>query len=172
MSETIEAVKGISESVDGIAQAIKIIGDIASNTNLLSMNAAIEAAHAGEAGKGFAVVADEIRRLSESTRENSRNIASTLSNIIGGISVTSKRSADTDGLINGMSGEINGVAQTMSSLIATLAELSSQSAEITASLSALRELSTGVRTSYAEMLAMTGRLRMAMEELSRVSRES
>ena len=169
MKETIQAVQGISESVDGIASAIKTISVIASNTNLLSMNAAIEAAHAGEAGKGFAVVADEIRRLSETTRENSRTIAQTLSSIIEGINTTAKRSGDTGNLINGMSAEINGFAGTMTELIDTLSRLSSESSGITSSLENLKLTSSTVKTDYAKMLALTDRLRYDINFLAAMS---
>jgi iron only hydrogenase large subunit-like protein len=169
MKETILSVQGISQSVEGIASAIKIISAIAANTNLLSMNAAIEAAHAGEAGRGFAVVADEIRRLSESTRENSRVISKTLKNIIDGIEVTSKRSGDTDSQINEMSREIGGFAETMTGLINTFNELSAESHEITNSLDSLKDQSAAVKTSYTEMLSMTNKLRDAMQELTLLS---
>ncbi|MDR0472755.1 MAG: methyl-accepting chemotaxis protein, partial [Treponema sp.] len=117
MRKTIQSIKDISQSVEGISSAIQIIASIAANTNLLSMNAAIEAAHAGESGKGFAVVAGEIRRLSETTRENSVSISRTLKNIVNGIADTSKQSGETDNRITQMSKEINGFAETMSSFI-------------------------------------------------------
>ena len=169
MRETIQSVEGISESVGGIASAIKIISAIAANTNLLAMNAAIEAAHAGGAGRGFAVVADEIRRLSESTRENSRNISQTLSNIINGIDVTSKRSGDTDSLISSMSKEINNFADTMSELINTMSEQSRESHAITSALRSVREHSEAVKAGYAEVIAETRRLQSDMHNLATIS---
>jgi iron only hydrogenase large subunit-like protein/uncharacterized protein YoxC len=172
MRETIKSVQDISKSVDGIAQAIKIISAIAANTNLLSMNAAIEAAHAGDAGMGFAVVAGEIRRLSENTRENSQNISRTLKNIINGISITSKQSSDTDGRINEMSKEINSFAETMTSLIHTLSELSESSDEITNALKDLRNQSEVMKNNYANILSKTDQLHKAMFELTNLSSNS
>jgi methyl-accepting chemotaxis protein len=133
------------------------------------MNAAIEAAHAGEAGKGFAVVADEIRRLSETTRENSRSISQTLSSIIAGINTTSKRTGDAGSLINGMSEEINGFAGTMTELIDSLGELSAKSTGITSSLVHLQENSSVVKTDYAEMLSLTDKLRYDINFLAAMS---
>jgi uncharacterized coiled-coil DUF342 family protein len=169
MKETVGAVQNISLSVDGIGSAIKIISVIAANTNLLSMNAAIEAAHAGNAGKGFAVVADEIRRLSESTRQNSRNISQTLSEIISGITTTSKRSGEAGGLINHMAEEINSFATVMSELIDTLSELSAKSSEITGSLATLKEHSDSVKTDYSEMLSLTDKIRYDINFLAAMS---
>ncbi|WP_461246519.1 [Fe-Fe] hydrogenase large subunit C-terminal domain-containing protein [Treponema sp. R6D11] len=171
MRGTIKSVEDISKSVDGIAQAIKIISTIAANTNLLSMNAAIEAAHAGEAGKGFAVVAGEIRRLSETTRENSRNISQTLKSIIDGIAVTEKQSGDTGTRITAMAKEINGFAETMDSLINTFGQLSAHSAEITATLDSLENQSDTVKVDYAEILSMTKKLREAMLNLTALSKK-
>ncbi len=169
MNETIRSVRNIAKSVDGIADTIEMIEGVASNTNLLSMNAAIEAAHAGEAGKGFAVVADEIRRLSEATRENSQNISRTLSGIIEGITVTSQRSTETDAMIRQMAAEIGGFADTMSELINTFSELSSGSTQITTALVDLKTLSMEVKDAYGDMLEMARRLRGTMTGLAEAS---
>jgi PAS domain-containing protein/uncharacterized coiled-coil DUF342 family protein len=165
MRETIESVHDISQSVDGIGNAIQIISAIAANTNLLSMNAAIEAAHAGEAGRGFAVVANEIRRLADNTRANSRNISLTLKSIIEGIAFATKQSGDTENRITEISREINGFAQTMTALINTFNELAMGSNEIITALDILKKQSTMVKTGYAEMLSMTDTLRNSMHEL-------
>ncbi|MDR0909086.1 MAG: methyl-accepting chemotaxis protein [Spirochaetaceae bacterium] len=169
MHETIDAVKHISDDVEGISGMIKEINAIAANTNLLSMNAAIEASHAGEAGKGFAVVAEEIRRLSDSTHTNAQSIGRTLRTIVEGVNSTSTRSAETEALINHLSEEIHGFAETISSLISNLSELGEGSEEVTKALDDLTNISSEVKKSHSNMMEKTKELAGAMDEIAKVA---
>ena len=127
-------------------EANKVISSIASETNLLAMNAAIEAAHAGDAGKGFAVVADEIRKLSETSAAESKKISAQLKGILGAISGVVDASSLSDRSFTAVAEKIQGTGNLVREIKLAMEEQSAGSKQIGDALSYMNDATAQVRT--------------------------
>jgi len=108
---TLEAMDGIQRTSQAMQSAVLVIEDIANQTNLLSLNAAIEAAKAGQSGKGFAVVAEEVRKLADRSAQASRQIHSLIQDVRGAITEGTRNVAETVGSLKGISTSMTEITQ-------------------------------------------------------------
>lgn len=120
--ELAQKIKELSEDTKQVKEVLSVIGDIADQTNLLALNAAIEAARAGEHGRGFAVVADEVRKLAERTQKSLVEINSTISVIVQSIVDSSDQMSANAKKVEELSGSAIGVEEKITELSSVMGE--------------------------------------------------
>lgn len=148
-----EQIEKIEKQSAMLKEANATISSIASQTNLLAMNAAIEAAHAGEAGKGFSVVADEIRKLSETSTAQSKTIGLQLNNIHESINEVVSSSAESSVAFESVSKKIKDTDQLVLQIKSAMEEQAEGSKQINEALHSMNDSSSEVRNASSEMSA-------------------
>jgi methyl-accepting chemotaxis protein len=141
-----ESMSQIQEASRRVGELSAIIGDVAERTNLLGMNASIEAAHAGSAGRGFAVVANEIRKLSVETAKSAGVIADTLKATMAAIAATSAKSGEALASFKKITEDVRGVSLMIEELLASVQELSAGSSDVISAVAAVADLTRSTET--------------------------
>ncbi|PHR81293.1 MAG: methyl-accepting chemotaxis protein [Colwellia sp.] len=185
VDNSVESVSEMSSKTDGINSILSVIGGIADQTNLLALNAAIEAARAGEQGRGFAVVADEVRNLASRTKSSTDEIERALDSLLKGnqtvvdsMSVTKercKKAATGAGEVSISLDEMTGIVSEINNLstqVATAAEeQSSVTHEVSKNMTAINdivgELDNNGKQALAELNSIHGINQQLTEIISR-----
>ncbi|MDR0447138.1 MAG: methyl-accepting chemotaxis protein [Treponema sp.] len=152
LEEVAEDIKEIARDSEGLLEINLVMENIASQTNLLSMNAAIEAAHAGEAGKGFAVVADEIRKLAENSGEQSKTISTVLKKIKDSIDKITHSTENVIHKFEAIDNRVKTVADQEENIRNAMEEQGKGSKLILDAVSQLNDITQQVKNGSEEML--------------------
>ncbi|TWI79803.1 methyl-accepting chemotaxis protein [Treponema putidum] len=144
--------KNITDDSDGLLEASSVIQHIASQTNLLAMNAAIEAAHAGESGKGFAVVADEIRKLAEESSVQGKTITAVLNNLKAKIEGLNSAAETTEIQFAEIMKILSTVNNGSTSIMHAMTEQSSGSSQVLDAIKEISDITYDVKNGSLEIL--------------------
>jgi methyl-accepting chemotaxis protein len=166
-----EELARIADQSAFLEKANAALVNIAAQTNILAMNAAIEAAHAGEAGRGFAVVAGEVRSLAELSNKESASISSEIKNMRNGIEKMRKVSTETVNTLGSMFTEVNDMQVSLDSVNTAVEAQASNGAQVLDALTSLRETTEQVRTGSDEIQKESDAIHGVVESLKSISRD-
>ncbi|WP_156104690.1 methyl-accepting chemotaxis protein [Spirochaeta lutea] len=172
MEDTVKVIAQVELAAGGISETIAAITEIASQTNMLAMNAAIEAAHAGDAGRGFAVVAEEIRRLAEMSNQRVKVISDSLTEIATSVSQSAASAEESGRSFHEIVAGVRDIAGGMQEMSNATAELSGGSNQIVEALTLLINLTSDVKLAYQRMEEKAEAIRASMDTLGMVSVEN
>ncbi len=163
---TNEKVESLSEAAQKIGDVVKLISDIAEQTNLLALNATIEAARAGEAGKGFAVVASEVKTLASQTAKATDEISEQIGSIQNATGETVVAIRDIGTVIENINSTIDLIAQATQQQGQATAEISSSVMEVVQGTSNVAENVTVVKDAAGETSNSAGSVKAAAQDVS------
>jgi methyl-accepting chemotaxis protein len=171
LQEVVSDIQKITEESEGLLAINSVMENIAGQTNLLSMNAAIEAAHAGEAGKGFAVVSNEIRKLAKSSGEQSKIISGVLKKIKDSIDKITASATTMLKNFEDIDVEVKTVTDQIANIKNAMEEQNDGSKQILEAIGSLNKITHTVKDSSSEMLEGSGEVIQGSRKLEMVTRE-
>ncbi|GBU26751.1 methyl-accepting chemotaxis protein [Treponema sp. R8-4-B8] len=166
-----QEIQEIAQESEGLLEINALMNSIAAQTNLLSMNAAIEAAHAGEAGRGFAVVADEIRKLAESSSGQSKTTTSMLKKIKASIDNITKSSNDVLARFGAIDSGVKTVSEHEQNIRNSMQEQEEGGKQLLESVDRLKDITVSVRKGAENMAQSGGDLVNKTDEFIKISNQ-